>query len=278
MEKMFASGSKAKALMSIVAHKRDESSTLVRRACAASRTVWCVFMLAFLPAACASPVHGTMPTARSDAEISEARLGSHRFRMPTAMFRYGIVPESDRRFELAFRMPELSAVDVEPAPGSIDHASMLAVEVVRMDGVPTSHVLSFWLGESPPGALPDPAGGDTPRIPGKPIYGLQPYFVAENTPKHGDLQDRFIGDSSAGIASTFIRCSRRSYDDDLRLVDGRPAGNGEGIPIAVCDHAFMLNDDIAVYMRYARLYLPQWHEIENGIATLLTKADRPASR
>lgn len=278
MEVTIVSGRERAASMSTKTGGRNKSPASVRCAGVVWRAAWCVFILACLPAACASPVLGTPPSMRGDAEISEARLGAHRFRLPTAMFRYGIAPESDRRFELAFRMPELSAVDVEPAPGSIDHASMLAVEVVRMDGVPTSHVLSFWLGESPPGALPDPAGGDTPRIPGKPIYGLQPYFVAENTPKHGDLQDRFIGDSSAGIASTFIRCSRRSYDDGLRLVDGRPAGNGEGIPIAVCDHAFMLNDDIAVYMRYARLYLPQWHEIENGIATLLTKADRPASR
>jgi hypothetical protein len=229
-------------------------------------------LVALLPAACASSRPEVAAQAPREAEMAEARLGAHRFRLPVDVFRYGLAPQGDRRFELALHLPDYAPLAVEPAPGSVEQAMSLAVEVVHIDDIPAGHMLSFWLGESPPDASPDPASGEVPRTAGAPVHGLRTYFLAADAPARGDPRDRYVGEAANRPAPSFIQCTRRSRADGVILIDGRPLRSGDVDAIAICDHAFLLDADIAVYMRYARVHLPQWRQIESRIADRLRQA------
>lgn len=232
---------------------------------------WCL-ALAMATTACASSRSAQVTQAARQAEMAEARLGPHRFRMPVYMFRYGIAPQGERRFEMTLRLPVQSPLAVEPAAGSVDQAMLLSVEVVRIEGVPVSHMLSFWLRETPPDAAPDLLGGDAKRVAGESVHGLRPCFIADGAPIRGDARDRFLGPETQQPVPSFIECTPRAQPDGVALVDGRVVKQGEGGMIATCDHAFLLEDDLAVYLRYARVHLPQWRGIESRLATRLREA------
>jgi hypothetical protein len=238
---------------------------------------WCL-ALAMATTACASSQPAEATQAAQQAGMAEARLGPHRFRMPVEMFRYGIAPQGERRFEMMLRFPEQSPMAVEPAPGSLDQAMLLSVEVVRIDGVPVPHMLSFWLRETPSDASPDPLGGDVKRMAGDAVHGLRPYFIADGAPMRGDARDRFLGPETQRPVPSFIECTPRAQPDGVALVEGRAVKQGEGGMIATCDHAFLLEDDLAVHLRYARVHLPQWRGIESRIAARLREAMAAARR
>lgn len=145
--------------------------------------------------ACASSRPGDAIQATQQSDMAEARLGSHRSRLPVEMFRYGIAPQGERRSEMMLRLPEQSPLAVEPAAGSVEQA------------------------------MP-----------------------------------------------SFIECTSRAQPDGVALVDGRAVKQGEGGMIATCDHAFLLEDDLAVNLRYARVHLPQRRGIESRLATRLREA------
>jgi hypothetical protein len=235
-------------------------------------------VLAMATTACASSQPAEATQATQQAGMDEARLGPHRFRMPVEMFRYGIAPQGERRFEMMLRLPGQSPLAVEPAPGSLDQAMLLSVEVVRIDGVPVSHMLSFWLRETPLDASPDPLDGDVKRMAGDAVHGLRPYFIADGAPSRGDARDRFLGPETQRPVPSFIECMPRAQPDGVALVDGRAVKQGEGGMIATCDHAFLLEDDLAVHLRYARVHLPQWRGIESRIAARLREAMAAARR
>lgn len=232
---------------------------------------WCL-VLAMATTACASSQPSEATQAVQQAEMAEARLGAHRFRMPVEMFRYGIAPEGGRRFEMMLRLPEQSPVTVEPAPGSVEQAMLLSVEVVRIDGVPVPHMLSFWLRETPPDVSPDPLGGDLPRVAGDSVHGLRAFPVAEDASTHSDARDRFLGPETQRPVPSLIECTPRAQPDGVALVDGRAVKQGDGGAIATCEHAFLFEDDIAVHLRYARVHLPQWRGIESRLAARLREA------
>jgi hypothetical protein len=238
---------------------------------------WCL-VLAMATAACASSRPAEATQTLQPAEKAEARLGPHRFRMPVEMFRYGIAPQGERRFEMMLRLPEQSPVAVEPGPGSVEQAMLLSVEVVRIDGVPVSHLLSFWLRETPPDASPDPLGGDASRVAGEPVHGLRAFPVADGASTRGDARDRFLGPQTQRPVPSFIECTPRAQPDGVALVEGRAVKQGDGGVIATCDHAFLLEDDLAVHLRYARVHLPQWRAIESRIAARLREAMAAARR
>lgn len=238
---------------------------------------WCL-ALAMATTACASSRPGEATQATQQSGMAEARLGPHRFRMPVEMFRYGIAPQGERRFEMRLRLPEQSPVAVEPGPGSVDQAMLLSVEVVRIDGVPVSHVLSFWMRETPPGASPDPLGGDVKRVAGESVHGLRAFPVAESASTRRDARDRFLGPQTQRPVPSFIECTPRAQPDGVALVDGRAVKQGDSSMIATCDHAFLLEDDLAVHLRYARVHLPQWRGIESRIAARLREAMAAARR
>ena len=232
---------------------------------------WCL-ALAMATTACASSQPADATQALQPAEMAEARLGPYRFRMPVEMFRYGIAPQGERRFEMMLRLPEQSPVAVESGPGSVEQAMLLSVEVVRVDGVPVSHMLSFWLRETPPDASPDPLGGDVPRVVGAAVHGLRAFPVAENASTRRDARDRFLGPDTQRPVPSVIECTPRVQPDGVALVDGRAVKQGDSGMIATCDHAFLLEDDLAVHLRYARVHLPQWRGIESRIAARLREA------
>lgn len=238
---------------------------------------WCL-ALAMATTACASSQPGEAAQAKQQSGMAEARLGSHRFRMPVEMFRYGIAPQGERRFEMRLRLPEQSPLAVEPPPGSLDQAMLLSVEVVRIDGVPVPHMLSFWLRETPPDASPDPLGGDVKRVAGESVHGLRPYFIADGVPIRGDARDRFLGPDAQRPVPSFIECTPRAQPDGVALVDGHAVKQGDGGVIATCDHAFLLEDDLAVHLRYARVHLSQWRGIESRLAARLREAMATARR
>lgn len=238
---------------------------------------WCL-ALAMATTACASSVPAEATQTAQQAEVADARLGSHRFRMPVEMYRYGIAPQGERRFEMMLRLPEQSPLAVEPAPGSVEQAMLLSVEVVRIDGVPVSHMLSFWLRETPPDASPDPLGGEVKRRAGDAVHGLRSYFVVDGAPIRGDARDRFLGPERQRPVPSFIECTPRAQPDGVALVDGRAMKQGDSGVIATCDHAFLLEDDLAVHLRYARVHLPQWRGIESRIAARLREAMAAARR
>lgn len=238
---------------------------------------WCL-ALAMATTACASSQPAEATQAARQADMVDARLGPHRFRMPVELFRYGIAPQGERRFEMMLRLPEQSPLVVEPGPGSVEQAMLLSVEVVRIDGVPVSHLLSFWLRETPPDASPDPLGGDVKRVAGESLHGLRPYFIADGAPTRGDARDRFLGPETQQPLPSFIECTPRAQPDGVALVDGRAVKQAEGGMIATCDHAFLLEDDLAVHLRYARVHLPQWRGIESRIAARLREAMADARR
>lgn len=238
---------------------------------------WCL-ALAMATTACASSRPGDATQATQQSDMAEARLGPHRFRMPAEMFRYGIAPQGERRFEMRLRLPEQSPLAVEPGPGSVEQAMLLSVEVMRIEGVPVSHLLSFWLREMLPDASPDPLGGDVKRVAGESVHGLRPYFIAEGVPIRGDARDRFLGPETQRPVPSFIECTPRAQPDGVALVDGRAVKQGDGGMIATCDHAFLLEDDLAVHLRYARVHLPQWRGIESRLATRLREAMAASSR
>lgn len=238
---------------------------------------WCL-ALAMATTACASSQPAEATQAAQPAEMADARLGPHRFRMPVELFRYGIAPQGERRFEMRLRLPEQSPVAVEPGPGSVEQAMLLSVEVVRIDGMPVSHVLSFWLRETPPGASPDPLGGDVKRVAGESVHGLRAFPVADAASTRGDARDRFLGPQAQRPVPSFIECTSRAQPDGVALVEGRAVRQGDGGIIATCDHAFLLEDDLAVHLRYARVHLPQWRAIESRIAARLREAMATARR
>lgn len=238
---------------------------------------WCL-VLAMTTAACASPRPAEAPQAARQVEMADARLGSHRFRMPVEMFRYGIAPQDERRFEMMLRLPEQSPVAVEPVPGSVEQAMLLSVEVVRIDGVPVPHMLSFWLRETPPDASPDPLGGDLQRVAGDSAHGLRAFPVAEDASARSDARDRFLGPQAQRPVPSLIECTPRAQPDGVALVDGRAVKQGDDGAIATCDHAFLLEDDIAVHLRYARVHLSQWRDIESRLAARLREAMAAARR
>lgn len=234
--------------------------------------------LALATTACASSQPAEATQAVQPTEMAEARLGSYPFRMPVEMFRYGIAPQGERRFEMMLRLPEQSPMAVEPGPGSVEQAMLLSVEVVRVDGVPVTHMLSFWLRETPPDASPDPLGGDAPRMAGEPVHGLRAFPVTDDASTRRDARDRFLGPDTQRPVPSFIECTPRAQADGVVLVDGRAVKQAEGGIIATCDHAFLLEDDLAVHLRYARVHLPQWRGIESRIATRLREAMTAARR
>ena len=234
--------------------------------------------LAMATTACASSQPAEATQAVQPAEMAEARLGPHRFRMPVEMFRYGIAPQGERRFEMMLRLPEQSPIAVEPGSGSVEQAMLLSVEVVRIDGVPVSHMLSFWLRETPPDASPDPLGGDVPRVAGAAVHGLRAFPVADGVPQRNDTRDRFLGPVTQRPVPSVIECTPRAQPDGVALVDGRAMKQGDSGVIATCDHAFLLEDDLAVHLRYARVHLPQWRGIESRIAARLREAMAAARR
>jgi hypothetical protein len=238
---------------------------------------WCL-VLAMATTACASSQPAEATQAVQQAGLADARLGPHRFRMPAEMFRYGIAPQGERRFEMRLRLPEQSPVAVEPGPGDVEQAMLLTVEVVRIDGVPVSHILSFWLRETPPDASPDPLGGDVKRVVGESVHGLRAYFIADGVPIRGDARDLFLGPETQRPVPSFIECTPRAQPDGVALVDGQAVKQGDSGMIATCDHAFLLEEDLAVHLRYARVHLPQWRGIESRIATRLREAMAAARR
>ena len=252
----------------------------MERVMAKLRWIALAMLVSLLTSACASP---RSPPARIASELSrgdddriEVRLGPHRLRLPIGSFRYGIVPQSDRRFELALRLPDYAPMTGDPAPGDIDQAARLDIDVVHIDGIPATHMLSYWLREEPPDASPDPLGGDLPRVRGPPEHGLQVFRLAAPAESlRGDPRDRLLAMPDTGTPAAYIECTPRDLDDGVTLVDGRPvrrASAGDGL-LAVCDHAFMLDDTgIAVYLHYARAYLPQWRAIQAHVAGRLRRA------
>jgi hypothetical protein len=221
--------------------------------------IWLALALAVLPTACASsrlPPADAGARVADAAETAEVRVGPYRLRLPQSDLRYGIVPAPGNRFEMFLRWPGLSPVRPEPAPSDPARASMLAVEVVHLDGVPPEHLLSFWLRESPLRADPDPLSDDVPRTRGKPVHGLQTYVPGAGLRSVAD--DRFVGPAQAGAVPTYIEC--------------RP-GSGEAAALATCDHHFLLaGTTLAVYVRYARKQLPHWRTIESGLSAKLRQA------
>lgn len=210
--------------------------------------------LAVLPTACASSRQSQV--AAPVGEVVEVRVGPHRLLLLQSDLRYGIVPAPGNRFEMLLRWPGLSPVRPEPAPSDPARASLLAVEVVHLDGVPAEHLLSFWLRESPLRADPDPLADEVPRVRGKPMYGLQPFHPGAGLRSVAD--DRFVGPAAAGAVPAYIEC--------------RP-GSGDAATLATCDHHFLLaGTTLAVYVRYSRAQLPQWRAIESGLSAKLRRA------
>lgn len=221
--------------------------------------IWLALALAVLPTACASsrvsPADAGARVADA-AETAEVRVGPYRLRLPQSDLRYGIVPAPGNRFEMMLRWPGLSPVRPEPAPSDPAGASMLAVEVVHLEDLPTAHLLSFWLRESPLRANPDPLDDEVPRVRGKPVHGLQPYVPGAGL--RSVAADRFVGPAAAGAVPTYIECM---------------PGRGDAAALATCDHHFLLaGTTLAVYVRYSRAQLPRWRAIERGLASKLRRA------
>lgn len=221
--------------------------------------IWLALALAVLPTACAS---SRLPPADAGARVPDAAsmtevlVGPYRLRLPQSDLRYGIVPAPGNRFEMMLRWPGLSPVRPEPAPSDPARASMLAVEVVHLEGMPSEHLLSFWLRQAPLRANPDPLDDDVPRVRGKPVHGLQPYLPGEGLRSVAD--DRFVGPAAAGAVPTYIECM---------------PGRGDAAALATCDHHFLLaGTTLAVYVRYARKQLPHWRTIESGLSAKLRQA------
>lgn len=187
---------------------------------------------------------------------AELQVGPYRLRLPQSDLRYGIVPGPGNRFEMVLGWPGLSSVHPEPLPADTAWASMLAVEVVYLDALPPEHLLSFWLRESPLRSTPDPQDDDVPRGRGKPVYGLQPYYPSDGL--RSGVEDRFVGPAAGGAVPTYIACLPDRQDSAMW---------------ATCDHHFQLaGTTLAVYVRYGRAQLPQWREIESGLASKLRAA------
>lgn len=221
--------------------------------------IWLALALAVLPTACASsrvPPADAGARVVDAAETAEVRVGPYRLRLPQSDLRYGLVPVPGNRFEMMLRWPGLSPVRPEPAPSDPTWASMLAVEVVHLEELPTAHLLSFWLRESPLRANPDPLDDEVPRVRGKPVHGLQPYYPSAGL--RSVAADRFVGPAAAGAVPTYIECM---------------PGRGDAAAPATCDHHFLLaGTTLAVYVRYSRAQLPQWRAIERGVASKLRRA------
>lgn len=254
----------------------------MERAMATFRCIGLAMLFAVLPAACASsrpePVHVASETGHGEDDPIEVRLGPHRLRLARELFRYGLEPESHRRFELALWLPGDDPMKAEAAMGDLAQAAKLEVDVLHLDGLSEAHLVSFWLREEPPGPSPDPLGGVTPRTRGAPIHGLQPYYLNTGVAPRGDVRDRYLGEEPGRAVPAYIECTPRAIDDGVFFAAGRPQRRAGAYAevLAVCDHHFAIEGTgIAVSMRYARAALPEWRDIESRVSRLLRRAMVP---
>lgn len=233
----------------------------------------------------------------TDAPL-EVKLGPNTFRIPANYLNSRIAPSGDLGVDMVIEWPEMkpTAPGARVHPRTNDLRKEVKISIHYVDRVPIETLLerhAYNESFTTPDSLErnDPRDRLDLRLAQPEVMGLTPYAVDEEKmlpfaelyakkfgrpPPRSRLseEDWYVARSPDGKIATFIKCDSVAYvKDGLRLSGTEVINVPDEIPIAGCNHYILdIDNKLAIYLSYFRVYLKDWKRMEVAIRELLERS------